>query len=606
VNVWYHVGSKDEAPGRTGFAHLFEHVMFEGSKHHNRSHFEPLQQAGATLNGSTTADRTNYWEDVPANYLELALWLEADRMGFLLDALDQQRFDIQRDVVKNERRQSYENRPYGMAHLYLEEALFPMPHPYHWSTIGSPEDLDAASLEDIKSFFRRFYAPSNSSLAIAGDFDRDQALALVNRYFADLAPGPTLQRLGRRDSPLAGRVELAMRDRVLLPRLYIAWPTPPALDQDDPPLALLGSILGDGLTSRLHRSLVYEKQIAQSVSVHHYPGEIAGQFIVDVTAAADHDLKEVEAATDAELERARQQPPSQEEMDRAKNRLEAQHYRQLARVGSFGGRADQLNYFNTFASDPELINSSIHRYLAVSGEDVLRVSAATLDQRQVRLRVLPEPALKAATVALDRSVMPGPAREPAFVPPTPVRRRLGNGLGIAVVEKRGLPIVAFGLLLQGGATADPGGLPGLASFTAQMLSEGTETRSSQEIAAAFEFIGARLSAETRREYTLLSTETLAKHWPTALETVADLVQRPSFPEHELQRVRRQHLTDLRRAKDDANAVAQQIMPGLVFGRETGYGHPMQGTEAAMAVLAREDTRGHFQRHFGPMTATLIV
>ena len=181
VNVWYHVGSKDEAPCRTGFAHLFEHVMFEGSKHHNRSHFEPLQLAGATLNGSTTADRTNYWEDVPANYLELALWLEADRMGFLLEALDQQRFDIQRDVVKNERRQSYENRPYGMAHLYLEEALFPLPHPYHWSTIGSPEDLDAASLEDIKTFFRRFYAPSNSSLAIAGDFDRDQALALAAR-----------------------------------------------------------------------------------------------------------------------------------------------------------------------------------------------------------------------------------------------------------------------------------------------------------------------------------------------------------------------------------------------------------------------------------------
>jgi len=189
VNIWYHVGSKDEETGRTGFAHLFEHMMFEGSKHHNRSHFEPLQEAGGNLNGSTTPDRTNYWEDVPSNYLELALWLEADRMGFLLDALDQQRFDIQRDVVKNERRQTYENRPYGMAFWHIQEALFPMPHPYHWMTIGSQEDLDAASLEDVQGFFRRFYLPSNASLSVAGDFKQKHALELIERYFGDLPPG---------------------------------------------------------------------------------------------------------------------------------------------------------------------------------------------------------------------------------------------------------------------------------------------------------------------------------------------------------------------------------------------------------------------------------
>ena len=203
VNVWYHVGSKNEEMGRTGFAHLFEHVMFEGTKHHNRSHFEPLQKAGANLNGSTTTDRTNYWEDVPSNYLELALWLEADRMGFLLDGLDQQKFDVQRDVVKNERRQSYENRPYGMAHHHLQPALFPLPHPYHWMTIGSQEDLDAASLDDVKDFFQRFYGPSNASLAIAGDFHPEQALELVNRYFGDLSPGESVPRVGRQDSLLS-------------------------------------------------------------------------------------------------------------------------------------------------------------------------------------------------------------------------------------------------------------------------------------------------------------------------------------------------------------------------------------------------------------------
>ena len=606
VNVWYHVGSKDEEIGRTGFAHLFEHMMFEGSKHHNQSHFEPLQKVGATLNGSTTGDRTNYWEDVPSNYLELALWLEADRMGFLLDALDQRRFDIQRDVVKNERRQSYENRPYGMAHWHLQETLFPMPHPYHWMTIGSQEDLDAASLEDVKDFFRRFYGPSNSSIAIAGDFDRDQALELVNRYFGDLPPGPPLRRIGRFDSALTGRVELQMRDRVLLPRLYIAWPTPPDLSPDDPALELLSCILADGLSSRLHRTLVYEKQIAQSVYIGYSPSEIAGQFIVDVTAAADHELQEVEYATDAELERLRGEPPTDQEIAQAKNRLEAYHYRQLARIGGFGGRADQLNHFNVLAGNPDLINSSIDSYLSVKREDILQVSESVLDHRQVRLRVLPEPPLKPVSVSVDRSIMPGPAREPHFTPPVPVRRRLSNGLGITVVEKRGLPIVAFGLLLQAGATTDPETLPGLASFATQMLCEGTETRSSQEIAAAFEFVGAQLSTDTLRECTLLSTETLSKHWPAALELVADLVQHPTFPEHELERVRREHLTDLRRIKDEPNGVAGQVMPGLMFGRGTEYGHPILGTEAATESLRREDLTRQFQQCYGPQAATLIV
>ena len=606
VNVWYHVGSKDEEVGRTGFAHLFEHLMFEGSKHHNRSHFEPLQKAGASLNGSTTSDRTNYWEDVPSNYLELALWLEADRMGFLLDALDQQRFDIQRDVVKNERRQTYENRPYGMAYWHIQQALFPLPHPYHWMTIGSQEDLDAASLEDVTSFFRRFYSPSNSSLAIAGDFHQDQALELVNRYFGDLPPGLALPRMGRRDSPLSGRVELEMRDKVSLPRLYVAWPAPPDFAPEEAHLELLQVVLADGLSSRLHRSLVYEKQIAQSVMVRYYPAEIAGQFSLQVTAAEGHDLAELEAATDAEMDRVRQEPPTEEELGRAKNRIEATHYRQLAHIGGFGGRADQLNHFNLLARDPHLINSSLDRYLAVQREDIQRAAESVLNQGQVRLRVLPERAFKPDASVVDRTVMPKPAAEPAFTPPAPSRRKLDNGLEIMVVEQRGLPIVAFGLLLRSGATADPASLPGLASFTAQMLAEGTQTRSSQEIAAAFEFYGAHLSTDVRREYTLLATETMSRHWLAALELIGDLVKHPTFPQHELERVRREHLTDLRRGKDDPATVADNIAPGLVFSRHTGYGHPIHGTEAALGALTCDDVTDHFRSAYGPGSAVLIV
>ena len=606
VNVWYHVGSKDEEVGRTGFAHLFEHIMFEGSKHHNSSHFEPLQKIGANLNGSTTTDRTNYWEDVPSNYLELALWLEADRMGFLLDAVDQQRFDIQRDVVKNERRQSYENRPYGMAFGQIQEALFPLPHPYNWMTIGPQEDLDAATLDDVKDFFRRYYSPSNGSLAVAGDFQREHALELINRYFGDLPPGPPLARKGRRDSALGGRVELEMRDKVSLPRLYVAWPAPADMDEDDAPVDILQGVLSDGLSSRLHRSLVYDQQIAQSASVRYHAAEISGQFVVQVTAAEGRNLDEIEAALEAELDRLRTEPPTEEEILRVKNRVEASHHRQLSRIGGFGGRADQLNHFNVMGGDPDMVNTSLDRYLAVQREDVVRVSQTLLGDSQVRLRVLPEAPLKPTVSGVDRWVMPQAAPEPVFTPPTPVRHRLSNGMGVTVVERRGQPIVTFALVFGAGATADPQALPGLTSFTAQMITEGTKSRSSQEIAEAFEFIGARINSDSRREYTLLSTETLSKHWSTALELVADLVKRPTFPEHELERVRREHLTDLRRGKDDPTVVAERLMARLVFPPDSGYGHYVLGTEASTAKLGRQDLQDLFKRTYIPAQATLIV
>ena len=606
VNVWYHVGSKDEEMGRTGFAHLFEHVMFEGSKHHNSSHFEPLQKAGANLNGSTTPDRTNYWEDVPTNYLDLALWLEADRMGFLLDALDQQRLDIQRDVVKNERRQSYENRPYGMAHWHLQEALYPLPHPYNWMTIGSQEDLDAATLDDIKAFFTRFYTPTNASLAIAGDIDMGEALEMANKYFSNLAPGEAVPRKGRHDSGLKGRIELEMRDKVTLPRTYIAWPTSPEGDVDDAPLEIYQAIMSDGLTSRLHKSLVYEKQIAQNANMRYHSSEISGQCVMSVTAAEGHELAEVEAAADAEMARLLREPPTDEEITRVKNRIEASHFRSLARIGGFGGRADQLNHFSVFSANPELINTSLDKYMKVTREDIIRVAETVLGGNQVRLRVLPEPSLSPATVTIDRTIMPEPKAEPVFNPPSPTRTTLSNGMGISVIEQRGLPIVAFGMLMDAGASRDPEQLPGLAGFTAQMLPEGTTSRNSQEIAQAFEFIGSRISAEGRREYTLLSAETLTKHWPTALELTADLVLNPSFPDHEVERVRREHLTELRRGKDEPNAVAEQLMAGLVFQRDSGYGHPLSGTENSIGALTRDDMVRQFSQDYSPANANLIV
>ena len=606
VNVWYHVGSKDEEIGRTGFAHLFEHIMFRGTRHHKASHFEPLQKIGATLNGSTTGDRTNYWEDVPSNYLELALWLEADRMGFLLDALDQEGFDTERDVVKNERRQSYENRPYGMAQWHIQQSLFPLPHPYHWMTIGSQEDLDAASLDDVMDFFRRYYSPSNASLAIAGDIDTTEALDLAHRYFSDLNPGPSVRRIERADSLLSGRVDLEMTDRVTLPRIYAAWLAPANFSGEDDAGDILRAILSDGQSSRMYRTLVYERQIAQSASVGYHAAEIAGQFRMELTPAEGHTLDEVEEAAEAVLSGIADDPPTEEEFERAINRIEMQHQRMLSRVGGFGGRADALNYFNVYTGDPDGLNRVMDQYRRVTLDDVMQAHQQIMEAGQVRMRVYPERTLSAATVAVDRSRQPAGGPTPTFVPPVPERARLSNGMEVTVVTRPGTPLVTFALLAKAGAIGDPAGLPGLTSFMAALMDEGTVNRSSQEIASAFEHIGSRLSVEARKEITLLTAETLDRHWAHALGLVADVARNASFPEHELERVRRERLTDLRRARDDAGFVAESNFGALVFGPESPYAHSNLGNEATVSASRRDDLVARYREALRPDRLCLLV
>ena len=606
VSVWYHVGSKDEQLGRTGFAHLFEHVMFEGSKNHNRLFFEPLQKVGATLNGSTSSDRTNYWENLRSNYLELALWLESDRMGFLLDALDQQRFDVQRDVVKNERRQSYENRPYGVSQLVLQAAMFPAPHPYSWPVIGSQADLDAALLEDIKDFFRKFYAPSNASITIAGDFDGETVRRMMERYFGDIPPGPAINRVGRMDSSLRGEVRMDLRDKVQLPRLSLVWPVGPAFSKEEAPLEILSSVLGDGKSSRLHRILVYEKQIARDVRVGNYSQEIAGEFNIQVTASPGHTLEEIQDVVEAELDRIRGEPPDDVETRRAVNRIEAHHVRSLEQFGGFGGRADQLNHYNVMVGDPGVINTDLDRYRQVSGEDVMRVASTALGSDRVRLAVLPEQPAEPTESTVDRTQMPKAGKPQTYSVPTPERHRLPNGLDLLSIQRPGLPMVALGLVFHGGAVTDPQHCPGLDNMTAAMLSEGTATRSSQQIAEEMEFLGSQLDIDPGREHVMLSAETLADHWPKALEVMADVVRNSQFPEREIHRIRAERMADLRRISDDSMAIAQRAGRALVYGPDTAYGHPASGTEESIEALTRGEMMGHYGRRYGPDNATLIV
>jgi zinc protease len=365
VNLWYHVGSKNERPGRTGFAHLFEHLMFEGSQHHDHGFFEPLQRAGGTVNGSTSTDRTNYWEVVPTSAVDLALWMESDRMGYLLPALTEEKFQNQRDVVLNERRQNYENRPYGLAGMAVTEAMFPPDHPYHWLTIGSPDDLRAATLDEVHSFFRTYYHPGNASLAIAGDLETDRAFELAESYFGEVPAGPRVTSV-RAEAQLSQSANLMFEDRVELPRLYVTWHTPALFAPEDAELDLAGDILAHGKTSRLYRELVYERRVATSVSASQHSRELSGMFQLACTAAAGVTLQTLADAIFAAIAQLGRTGPVEQELSRALAQTEAQFVYRLQTIGDFGGKSDQLNAYNVYRGDPGYFDADRDRYRAVT------------------------------------------------------------------------------------------------------------------------------------------------------------------------------------------------------------------------------------------------
>jgi zinc protease len=405
VNLWYHVGSKNERPGHTGFAHLFEHLMFEGSQHYDRGYFRPLQAAGAALNGSTNADRTNYWEVVPTGALELALWMESDRMGYLLPALTEAKFANQRNVVLNERRQTYENRPYGLASMAILAALFPSDHPYHWATIGEVADLSRARLDEVHAFFRQYYHPANASLAIAGDVDLGETLGLVRAYFGEIHAGPAVERV-EAAATLKGGVRLVLEDCVELPRLHLAWLTPAMFDPLDAELDLVSDLLANGKTSRLYRRLVFDERIATDVSAAQNSREIAGFLQITATAAPGHALAELEGAILDEIDRLGADGPREDEVERGRVRVESQFVFRLQTVGGFGGKSDQLNAYNVLRGDPGYFDRDLARYESATAGTITEAVGTYLRARpRVTLSIVPR----------DRADLAVPDSKPALV-----------------------------------------------------------------------------------------------------------------------------------------------------------------------------------------------
>ena len=625
VNLWYKVGSKDEKTGRTGFAHLFEHLMFQGSRHHDSEYFAPLEPLGAQINGSTNTDRTNYFENVPSNALELALWLEADRMGFLLPALTQEKLDNQRDVVKNERRQRVDNVPYGQSFEIMARTLYPPEHPYHHSTIGSMADLSAASLGDVSAFFRTYYAPSNASLCLAGDFDPAEAKRLVAKYFGPLPRGPEVDRPKPAAAVVSTPKRVTITDRVAQARATIEWPTVPIGHEDEAALDVLGSVLG-GLSgeNRLYKKLMYEKPLAANASAFHGTEMLAGSFGVTITAQRGQSLDDLVAMADAEVERLKAEGPTEAEVKKAQI---GQGRRLTFGLQAMGRKADFLNQNNVVYGDPLAYKAELKKVYAVTPADVKRVAAKYLTANRVRLDVNPgaptprpaEPPVDRAAQApiasppavavkddFDRNAMPKPGPTPAFTPPKVVRRKLSNGLDVLIAERHNLPILTVELVVKGGETLTPPGKEGLASLTAGLLTEGTAARDALGLASASNEIGASINSGADLEGMSVTMSGLSENAPKALELFTDVLLHPSFPAKELERLRVQRLGALLRMADNPQMVAGVVFPRVLYGATHPYGRPQMGTPKSVKGLTRDDVVAFHKRLFVPNNAALIV
>lgn len=620
VNVWYHVGSKNEVPGRTGFAHLFEHMMFQGSKNYDDDYFKPLQEAGATINGSTNADRTNYFEVLPSNFLELALFMEADRMGGLLEAMTQEKLDNQRDVVKNERRQRYDNQPYGTAFEKISELMYPKDHPYSWTTIGSLKDLTAASMDDVKAFFRQYYVPNNATLVIAGDFDPAQAKKWVEKYFGPIPAGSEIPRPNPPQPKLDKEIRATYEDAVQLPRLYMVWHTVPLKHKDKPALDLLATILSFGRGSRLQSKLIYERQLSQDVFAAHPSREIAGLFQIVSTARPGKSLNDIEQEIKNQLERIKKEAPTEEELARALNQAELSIISGLQTVLS---KADALNENAVFYGNPDRFAEELEEYRRVTPADISRVAEQYLTDKLLVMSIVPgkkpasqnitgeenkptsTPGKKAEKKNLNAN-LPKPGPDPRFSLPKIEKQRLSNGLEVWMVRKPELPLVSMNMVFKTGATSDPIDRAGLALLTADLLDNGTKTRSAVDIANQIQSLGANLLTAAGWDDSRVSAFTLSKNLDKVLDIFADVITNPVFPESELETVRRRLLIGFLQRKDNPNLISDVAYNSLLYGKNHPYGKPINGYENTIRAITRDDIQRFYSSYYRPNNAVLIA
>lgn len=613
VNLWYHVGSKNELPGKTGFAHLFEHLMFTGSENFKgsgdqRAFFEAMEKIGATdLNGTTSNDRTDYFENVPKNALDVALWLESDRMGHLLGAIDKTKLDTQRGVVQNEKRQ-YENEPYGITEELITKGSAPPGHPYSWTVIGSMEDLNAASLEDVRSWFKTYYGPANTVLVLAGDIDPGTARKKAEQYFGDIPSGPPIAKYDQWIPRIQGTRRQQVSDRVPQARLYKVWNVPAYGEAETVYLELIAGVLSSGKTSRLYKRLVYDEQIATGVSASVDDREISSQFVIMATARPGEGLDKIEKDIDEEVARLLAEGPAQKELDRVQAQRIAGFVRGAERVGGFGGKSDILAQNQTFRGDPGYYQTVLRYYRDATPANLQSAARKWLTDDVYILAVHPFPQFATNVSAIDRSKLPSPGAAPEVAFPSLQRAKLSNGLRIVLAERHAVPLVSFALRVDAGFSADQFASPGTARLAMEMIDEGTSHRTALQISEDLGLLGANLRAGSDLDSSSVDLSTLTSTLDQALDIYADVILNPAFPEMDFRRLQKQLLAGIQREKSEPISIALRVLPRLLYGADHAYGNPAtgSGTEASVRQLTRENMLKFHQTWFKPNNATLVI
>ena len=607
VNIWYHVGSKNEVVGKTGFAHLFEHLMFNGSENFNDDWFKALEKLGATdMNGTTNEDRTNYFQNVPTAALDQVLWLESDRMGHLVGAIDKAKLDEQRGVVQNEKRQG-QNQPYGQVWDVITESTYDRDHPYGHTVIGSMDDLNAADLDTVKAWFRDYYGPSNATIVLAGDITPEQARAKVEQYFGDIPPGPPVTHPNRMIAPMVGHSSETMFDRVGQPRLYKVWNTPEAGAAESDYLGLLGQVLSSGRNSRLYKRLVFDDQVAVGVNAGQNESEIGSQFLVIVTAKPGQDLNRIEAIVDEEMAKLLRDGPTADELERARTTQGAALVRGTERIGGFGGKSDLLAESQVFHGDPNAWKESYERVLAATPANLTAAGRQWLTDGSYTLDVLPFPDYAAAATGVDRTHgVPATGDVPAAIFPEVQHATLSNGLKVVFAPRDGVPTVSMNLIVNAGSATDAADKAGIASLAPAVMTNGTDTLDALQISDRSQLLGATLGAGSAADYSSVTMTALATRMEPSLALYADVIQHPAFRPADFTRAQAQQVAGIQQANRSPGAIASRVLAANVYGPNSQYGRPTSGTEDTVKALTPADAEAYHATWFRPDNATLVV
>ncbi|MDP5059728.1 MAG: insulinase family protein [Pseudomonadales bacterium] len=608
VNLWYHVGSKNEVKGKTGFAHLFEHLMFNGSENYNDDYFRATEKIGATnLNGTTNWDRTNYFQNVPTSALDTILWLESDRMGHLLGAITQEKLDEQRGVVQNEKRQG-ENQPYGRAAEIQYSSIYPPNHPYSWTTIGSMDDLNAADLEDVKAWFKQYYGAANTTLVIAGDVVTADVMKKVEHYFGPIEAGPPLTKQTQWVAKLTGTHKQVSYDRVPQTMLMKSWNIEGNHSTDTNYLDMVAAVLSSGKSSRLYKRLAYDEQLVSSVSAYTSAGEIAGTFEITAMITPGVDEALVDRIIEEELAKFLKDGPTKKELERIKIESISGFVRGMEKIGGFGGKSDILASNYTYTGDPTFYQKELAQIKAARANDLQQAARRWLSDGLYQLEIRPFPKFVTSEDTVDRSKVPEPGQPPLAKLDDFQRAELSNGLKVIVATRSTIPVVNLQLSLDAGYASDQFSSPGVAKLAMNMLDEGTRSRDALQINEQLALLGASISSGSNLDTSFVSLSTLKTTIDAALPIFADVILNPSFPAAELERLRTQQLTGIKAEQVSPQSMGLRVFPQLIYGEGHAYSNPLtgSGTLDSVAGIDLAALKDFHKTWFKPDHGTIIV